>query len=960
MQFKHVPIVLSGVDTKTDEKNSLIGALKYAKNMFMQKTKKWRSRYGTSTFGVGYVNPYTNSRVNMLVNNAEQSQYLSDSAIGTLGNVSNNSVLANTPMWGTDKFINVSPMAGVQFINAADNFVSFSKDGVTSYVWVNGEFGYNHSAGYTVSASYIVSGVYTACPHSTDYFNYAFNCKTDGTKITRFGITGALTKTNAITVGTHAKTAAVGSAGTSFCLVAYNRGTNLYGWIWDAVNDTIVSEFTIQTGQYNADSWGIAGCLVGSNQASAAKFHVAVPHASTAYRYNIYSVTTAGVVTLVTTQDLNSKIVQDHLQLTSAIMVPRESFAFPSANPQVWYSGKTTGFTNIRNASFVDATLLVDKLIVSQATFAFQDGGFPRPMVVLSSSGANVNSANDAQTLWNAAQGQIMGLVSGYPLSRVKSGLWHRTVLPTEAPELGVPVMGESNGVIILNKQVLPNAAFWNNEVFTDAGGNISLIETSSNLCMTAGFFAPPNPIVSATSGSVGLLTAGTYNIFLTWTTKDNLGKIYYSPASEIITCTLTTGTSIQLLWYQSVTNVYPGERHDVTTGYDLCVWMSKDNSIYQLQAAINGASLGAEAGYTLVTYITTVDATTGIGAAYPFQGGVLESGAIPPVKGLSSGLGRMWAYITNTTDTWMFSTKLSPTFGPRFPAGFRLKVNTVHGRPVTAAEMDNKLVLFHEYGIYATWGEGPDETGVGSFSQPQLISQGVGCKYARSVVLTDAGLMFMSHEGIYLVDRGMSIQYIGAPVEDYNNLTITSALNLTDVHQVRFYSLEGTTLVYDEYHKIWSIFSTQDTTAAAIIDGVPTFHKVSTQKFLKEDKTVYTDNATPFDCELQTQWMNLAEVQGYQRLRKLTWSGATSNNATLKLYRDWGSTEFETFTIPSSVTPYQFQVKPKIQKGEAMRFDLTYSSITALVEIDAFAVEAGFNEGTFRTNPSTQRVKGA
>ena len=106
---------------------------------------------------------------------------------------------------------------------------------------------------------------------------------------------------------------------------------------------------------------------------------------------------------------------------------------------------------------------------------------------------------------------------------------------------------------------------------------------------------------------------------------------------------------------------------------------------------------------------------------------------------------------------------------------------------------MDEKLVIFEDDRIFYLTGSGPNATGQqNNFSDPQLVTSDVGCSNTRSIVQTPKGLMFMSNKGIYLLDRGLSTHYIGAPVEAYNSLTITSAILIQDENQVRFTASDG------------------------------------------------------------------------------------------------------------------------------------------------------------------------
>lgn len=114
---------------------------------------------------------------------------------------------------------------------------------------------------------------------------------------------------------------------------------------------------------------------------------------------------------------------------------------------------------------------------------------------------------------------------------------------------------------------------------------------------------------------------------------------------------------------------------------------------------------------------------------------------------------------------------------------------------------MDEKLILFEDNRIFSLTGQGPTPTGdQNDFSEPSLVTSDAGCIDPRSIVLIPIGILFQSNKGIYLLSRSLETKYIGAPVEAFNNQTITSAKLLQDQNQVRLLSSDGTTLVYDYF----------------------------------------------------------------------------------------------------------------------------------------------------------------
>ena len=123
-------------------------------------------------------------------------------------------------------------------------------------------------------------------------------------------------------------------------------------------------------------------------------------------------------------------------------------------------------------------------------------------------------------------------------------------------------------------------------------------------------------------------------------------------------------------------------------------------------------------------------------------------------------------------------------------------------------ASLDDKLIIFKRSAIYTITGDGPNNLGQqNSFSDPQIVASDVGCTDSNSIVLTPEGLMFKSSKGIYLLSRGLQVQYVGASVEDFNSNTITSATLLDKQNEVRFTTNSENTLVYNYLFKRWSVF---------------------------------------------------------------------------------------------------------------------------------------------------------
>lgn len=194
-------------------------------------------------------------------------------------------------------------------------------------------------------------------------------------------------------------------------------------------------------------------------------------------------------------------------------------------------------------------------------------------------------------------------------------------------------------------------------------------------------------------------------------------------------------------------------------------------------------------------------------------------------------------------------------------------------GDITAAAPMDDKIIIFKNNSIFYINGTGPDNLGttqqgcpLGSYSQPTFITSVAGCINQKSIVLTQDGLMFQSNKGIWLVNRQLQTTYIGAPVEAYNSSTVTSASVIPETNYVLFTLNTGEMLMYDYYYEQWGIFVGVPGTSSCVYNGL---HTVLDKygEILQETPGKYLDRSNPVVMQFTTSWINLASLQGYERI---------------------------------------------------------------------------------------------
>jgi len=150
----------------------------------------------------------------------------------------------------------------------------------------------------------------------------------------------------------------------------------------------------------------------------------------------------------------------------------------------------------------------------------------------------------------------------------------------------------------------------------------------------------------------------------------------------------------------------------------------------------------------------------------------VVSNQPAPPTGLIQLHRNRLWVVdSTNPLNVWY-----SKFIGPATPVAFSdefVKTVDPRGGPITAlATIDDKLLVFKYDQMFFIVGQGPENTGVNNdLSDAILITTDVGCIDPRSIVGSPFGILFKSRKGIYLIDRSLAVQYIGAAVEAYGHL---------------------------------------------------------------------------------------------------------------------------------------------------------------------------------------------
>ncbi len=390
-------------------------------------------------------------------------------------------------------------------------------------------------------------------------------------------------------------------------------------------------------------------------------------------------------------------------------------------------------------------------------------------------------------------------------------------------------------------------------------------------------FHVWPENVACTTATGSGSIAASTYYYVFCYEWTDNQGNLHRSAPSIPLKQVTTTASSTNTLKVPTLRMTYKLTPNPVRIVG--CRWSTAQQTYYQF-TSITSPTVNDTTVDNVTITDTQADATI-LGTTLLYTtGSVVENIAAPASTHSALFKNRLWlidaedqnllwyskVVIQNTPVEMsdLLTVYVAPTSGAQGSTG-----------PVKAlGAMDDKLIIFKNNAIYYLTGTGPDNTGANNdFTDPIFITSAVGCSNPSSVVLMSNGIMFQSDKGIWLLGRDLSTQYIGAPVEYWNNQTVVAAQTIPGTNEIRFTLGNNITLMYDYYYNQWGTFNNQFAISSTLYNGMHTYLNSYGQVF-KETPGTYLDGSQPVLLSFTTSWINVAGVQGYERLYEMLFEG--------------------------------------------------------------------------------------
>lgn len=437
--------------------------------------------------------------------------------------------------------------------------------------------------------------------------------------------------------------------------------------------------------------------------------------------------------------------------------------------------------------------------------------------------------------------------------------------------------------------------------------------------------WAPSFDAVSNTGGTGSSPGTGSYSYTYLYEWRDANGKLYRSAPAKAKTGISVTSPAVPQITMHTMTVTATGENNPIK----LVLYRTLDaGTIYYRHSEHDNDPTVRE----IVVDDNKSDNSIDDQEILYTTGGVLANDPCPPCSYIIPYKNRLWVKSDDERNVLWYTKEAQSWRPPQFNVANVLNVDPVGG-PITAlGVVDDKLAIFKKDRFYMTYGDGPSDTGFnGSFQDPQYVSSDVGCSNPDSIVRTPSGLMFQSDKGIYLLDSNLAPAFVGDRVDDFKSSTITAAVLMNDVNQVRFSISSNSMLVYDYYFDQWSTFTNLGAKDMVVLENGQFYLLRDNAEVFKDDATVWDDDAESYALKIGSSWISLDQLVGYQRFYQMMFMGENMDTHQIKV--DIGYDFKNTYDHTATFNPsgniandesYIFRVYPKTQKCQAFRFLLT------------------------------------
>ncbi len=403
------------------------------------------------------------------------------------------------------------------------------------------------------------------------------------------------------------------------------------------------------------------------------------------------------------------------------------------------------------------------------------------------------------------------------------------------------------------------------------------------------GFHLYPEGL-AATFPPGGALSAGRYSFVAVYEWTDSTGRRHQSTPSAPLSMTLETAG------LQALVEVPPLR---LTRKQGVCIALYRTEANGSIYYRTTPASFSYRqpdpVSYTASTVVINAsasDAAIRTNEVLYRTGGELDHRPPPAYRFIHRYQDYFVVVRMDGETRFSYSLPAAEIDGVAWADEFYGRLPTDTGALVGLGTLDDKLVFFTERAEYVMWGQGPDVTGgANGFSSPQYITGSVGCSNPRSILRVPAGLLRQtSASEIVLLSRTMEEVTAATGVERYAGLTVVGALDVQARREARFFTAEGTTLVWCYEGGQWAVWTEQPAVDAVLYGQVP--HYLHSSGAIRKDSATSKAEGgnTTLAMKVGTSWLKYAGIQGAQRIWRMLLLASAECGLTVRcqVYADY------------------------------------------------------------------------
>jgi hypothetical protein len=432
-------------------------------------------------------------------------------------------------------------------------------------------------------------------------------------------------------------------------------------------------------------------------------------------------------------------------------------------------------------------------------------------------------------------------------------------------------------------------------------GGIVQMYD--GKYCVELGFNVYPENAIPTVVLSGGSIADGTYFGAQVYEWYDAQGNFHQSAPQQTNSIIISGGGGNASINWNLQTLTLTQKQFPFTEGVVISIYRStvaNPNILYKVGQVVNNPQVNFVTFTDTVPDAQVTSVQNGDIELYT-TGDVLENNAPPPAMVMMVNNNRLsLVHSESPTNTIIYSKTYNPGTGLSFSNFLNLTIDPRFGNITTLMGMDVYTCVIKEQGIFVLTGDGFDDTGTSqSFTAPQIVPSDVGGLYSNGSILIPDGIIFKTIKGLYILTRGLSVEYFGIDVEAFNSQNVTASKIAPATTQVRFLTSSGLSLVYDYVFKQWGTFSNYQGYSCDVWQGNFVYARTDGKVFI-ENQTTFLDNAVPYSLIAQLAWFKFASIQGFQRIREILMLGdhlspVSGHGVTISAAYDFDDTVFST-----------------------------------------------------------------